>query len=687
MIDNKILEFLNLFDDDYIVSLSNVGYLKRSKKDLEKIKDEIKVINESPLEIEIQDNKVIFNDAKIDEITCTCPDSKFCRHRIISIFYIKENYSITQESTTVQSDAQSEELSDYLKGILEFLNLFDDDYIVSLSNAGYLKRSKKDLEKIKDEIKVINESPLEIEIQDNKVVFNDAKIDEITCTCPDSKFCRHRIISIFYIKENYSLKNATLPAQTEKDLSLNYKELLDFDLKSLEKKFTKAKFQKGVKYFLGSKTQSEITENSLNFIFSNDFNDEVIKFSFRSILPLENNNCNNISCKGKKDCEHNVASMLCYLTENDIIKKEEVSELIKKDLKPIDEKLLKEVEEVFLEIINLGLTKMTFAISNKIKKLAFKIHYEVPAFEKIMNGIERDLNSFISKSPKFDLGSFRNKIIRFFRVLRLYRADSSNYKMIDELTRHRSEYVDVKEITLYGAGKEYVEIGDNAILKTYFLSNNNSVFTRSIFLSLKADNSYKSPRSQLSYMPLWEGLVSDAFLNKKTLLRKTKINSDLVISSITSSVSVLENHNFEGLFKHQNFSILKDEYLKFRKENALLSINYKPFYCLIKPESYNPPSFEYESQSLEIEVFDSENNLMTLKFRYGDVPKRYQNNRKKIFDRIISEFTNEKKEKPQLIFGKPYIENNGLFINVVSFFYEKNNRIINPDMDWEEESK
>ncbi len=574
--------------------------------------------------------------------------------------------------------------------ILEFLNLFDDDYIISLSNKGYLKRSKKDLEKLRDKIKIINESPLELQIQENTVMIKDTKVEEITCTCPDSKFCRHRIISIFYIKETVGARlwissnaNEQYEIQNnEIDIKNKYKELLDFDLKSLEKRFTKAKFMKGIKYFLGSNIKKELSINSLDFIFSNDFNDEKVNFSFRSVRPLENNNCNNITCKGKKDCEHNVASMIYYLIENDVIKKEQISDLVKKDLKPIDGKLLKEVEDIFSEIISLGLTRMTVAITQKIKKLAFKIHYEVPAFEKLMNGIERDLNLFINKSPKFDLDSFRNKIIKFFRMLRLYRANSSDYNMIDSLTRHRSEYIDVKEITVYGVGKEYIEIGENAILKTYFLSKDNKVFTRSLFISLKSEDNYSNPRNKLHFMPLWEGFTTDAFLNKKVIIKRTKINRELVISSLVSSVEIKVNHNFENLESYGNFSILKNKYLQFRKDNSLLNINYTPFYSLIKPFRYEEPIFDYETQAVVIDIYDEEDNLVSLKFRYRDVPKRYQHNRKKVFDRIILEFNNKNKN-PLLIFGKPFIDNKRFFINVISFYYEKGNIIINPNIDWE----
>ncbi len=580
--------------------------------------------------------------------------------------------------------------------ILDFLNLFDDDYIISLSNKGYLKRAKKDLEKLRDEIKIINEAPPEIKIQDNTVTIKDTKVEDITCTCPDSKFCRHRIVAIFYVKEKYS---ANLPDgsqsgndNTENKISENknsdekYKELLNFDLKSLEKKFTKVKFMKGVKYFLGSEITSELSAGALTFIFKNDFSKEEIKFAFRAIRPLENNNCNNISCKGKKDCEHHVASMLYYLTDKEIIKKESIAELVKKDLKPIDEKLLKEVEDVFLEIIKLGLTRMTFAVALKIKKLAFRIHYEIPTFEKLMNGVERDLNSFISKNPKFDLESFRNKIVKFFRILRLYRANPMDYKMIDILTRHRSEYFDIKEIVLYGVGKEYIEAGDNAILKTYFMSSDNKVFTRSLFVSLKSDSDYSNPRNKLHFMPLWEGYTTDAFLNRKVIIKKTKINSERVISSIVFSVAVKDTHNFKNLKTYEDFSIFKNEYLQFRKENTLLSINYTPFYSLIKPSGYSEPVFDYETQAVSIEIFDENGNSVTLKFRYGDVPKRYQNDRKKVFDRIISEFANNR-EKPLIIFGKPYIDNKVLYINVISFYYENQHKIVNPDIDWEKDVK
>jgi len=572
------------------------------------------------------------------------------------------------------------------KNILDFLNLFDDDYIISLSNKGYLKRAKKDLEKIRGDIKIINESPLELQIQENKVIFKGTKTEEIECTCPDSKFCRHRIVSIFYIKENYeNNSDDTLEETTEpEEINYydNYKELLDLNLKSLEKKFTKAKFIKGVKYFLSSSVTEDISANSLSFIFKNDFNDEVVKFSFRGIEPLVNNNCDNVSCKGKKGCEHNIASLLHYLLNNNIIKTEEISELVKKDLKPIDENLLKEVEDVFLEIINLGLTKITSAIAIKIKKLAFRIHYEVPAFEKLMNGVERDLNSFLNKNPKFNLEDFRNKLIRFFRILRLYRADKSNYQMIDKLTRFRSEYIDVKEIQLNGVGKEYLEIGDNAILKTYFLSSDNRVFTRSLFVSLKSEDNYSDPKNKLHFMPLWEGFTTDAFLNKKVIIKRTKINGDLVISSVLSSISIKENHNFKDLASYNDFSKLKIEYLKFRKENALLNINYTPFYALIKPFDYGVADFNYENQTLVIDIYDENRNEINLKFRYGDVSKRYQNKRKQVFDKIISEFESNK-NKPFLIFGKPFIDNKEFFINVISFYYEHSHKVINPNIDWE----
>ncbi len=560
-----------------------------------------------------------------------------------------------------------------MEKIISFLKLIDDNYIISLSNKGYLKRSRKNYPKT--EINITSKEPLTLSVGENVVIFNGATADSIECNCSDSKFCRHRIMAIFHLQENFLSDSDT--EETPKELTEDtYKELLEFDIDKLKKYFTTKLFNQGIKYSLKAEIRYQLTNRALLFTIKDKFSDVTIDVSFLSISPIDNLICSNRACKGKK-CIHQVASFLFYLKEKNIINSDDLTKIIQKEILPIDESHLLEIENLLYEILNTGLSKVTTLTTKRLRKLGIKLHYSVPAFEKLLYSIEREIELFLNKSSSFSISRFRDRIIKILRLIRVYRNNPNDYNFLNDLTKLRSEYQDA-ELTLLGLGKEYIETPEMAMLKIYFISENNQFFTRTLFFSLKQGGDYRNARNSLLHQSIWEQSI-DLLINKSFTIKKTKINNEHVISSLG-----VINFNFKISLKDRavftNFKELKESFNLFRRENNLLSVNYKPFYSLVEVYEYGEVVFDFDTQDIKIEIFDEKNNRIFLRFKYSDYPKRYIKERKKQFDDIMNLFKSTK-EKPLILFGIPYFEDEIFYFKAISLYYENIDKFFSVNLD------
>lgn len=577
-----------------------------------------------------------------------------------------------------------------MSAVLDFISILDEATLISFSNAGIFKKAQKELETAV--IKIEQNEPLIVSVDEHKVTFKDAKKEGLICTCPDSKFCKHRIISILFLQKNISssIKEEKKEVKEEKVEDI-YKDLFEPNLEQLKKIFGKSEFEKGVKYFFKVKVTFEQKPNALSFTLLNEIQNDTQTTNFLSINPLQNITC---SCKTKK-CVHQIASILQFQIQLGKLSRDELKELVKEELETIDEKLLKNIENFVYELINIGLSKITNLQLTRLRKFGYKIHYESPLLEKALYGIEEQLSLFLNKSGSFSVNSFKNSLLKPIKIIRLYKTYKDDTKFMHDLTKVKSDYYDVSSLELNGIGKEYVEFnnGSNGLF-LYFINSNNIIYKRGSFLTNYGggySQSSTDPRRTLLETPIWGENESgrgeynvESFMNKSFTLLKTKVNDENNISS-KAKVILGEEHNFNFPFVYDDFNKLKNNFIEFRRETLGVKVGYNPFYAIIKVKNHGELDFNFTSQEILIPIYDINENKIFIQYKYKGSSDTYQNERKFLFDNIQKIFKNENYPKPTKYFGKVYFDKGITYFLPISAYYDTLSsnfkRLYNIDID------
>ncbi len=578
--------------------------------------------------------------------------------------------------------------------IISFINMIDDDFLLSLANMGYLKKARKEFDS--NNFSKISDSPLVIELktdsETNKVTFLEAKADKIVCTCPDSKFCKHRMMAIFYVQKEsleFSEKNIVEKKdedEAKKELQKILSDLIQFDESQLEKYFTKALFEKGIRYFIELKESIsyEIKPNGVTFTIQDEKRGETISTTFLKISPKDNVIC---SCKPKKGtkCIHQIAIFLYLAVMFEKISLDSLMIKVEEELATIDESVLKEIEKIIYEIMKFGLSKTTPITLQRLRRAGFKLHYDSPLIERSLYNLEEELSLFISRDNKFSPTKFNSLLFKPLRLIRLYRSNSTDVKLVKSLTEHRSDYYDVAKITLFGVGHEYLEFANGGVaVKLYFLNEQNRVYTRSVYRTVY-DGNTGSTKHLLLKSGIW-GEVNEAGIGEfaiegfngfKFTLSQTKSNDENSLSS-KGKIIMEYRHKFEPFNVYKEFSQLKKDFIEFRRDNFLLQTYSKVFYSSIKVSAHGEPQFNYENQYWEIPLFDEKNShiLMRLYASKFDSPEA----QKSFLESVAKVFTDYESEKPDIYFGKLFIDDGVPIFYPISSYYSEKDTILSTQL-------
>ena len=157
-----------------------------------------------------------------------------------------------------------------MEGLKKNLMSADDEYLISLSNKGILKRACKDIESAKIKVSYIDGSAY-VDIDGVQCVILDP-LAESTCTCPSRSICRHIITAILWLKKELLSENETdkseennkQSAVKEKAEQLD-RELREFPIEKLQKAMKKKYYNEYVRLLIIPKKITNLT-----FLWKND---------------------------------------------------------------------------------------------------------------------------------------------------------------------------------------------------------------------------------------------------------------------------------------------------------------------------------------------------------------------------------------------------------------------------------
>lgn len=561
---------------------------------------------------------------------------------------------------------------------IQFIQVLDDDYLLSLANKGIFKRAKKDFNQA-DAITLTSEEPLVVDLGDHQVTFNGSDAGSISCTCPDSRFCKHRMMAIWFIQSQLDTVKSSLPPERgELERGSPFEPLLQLDETHLRKRFGKAAYERGIRYYLKCEVTDEVINTRLIFNVRPRHQEQCEQVSFLPIDPLKNVTC---SCK-KENCTHQISGLIHYLLKHQKISRSDLEELVVKTLPTIDPDLLEEVEQLIYDLINTGLSKLTPLVLTRLKDLGFKAHYESSALEKSLINLQETLARFLNKKGEFSMGRYAAQLVRPLRLIRIYRNNPNDPKIVTELTQLKSEYIELASIELFHVAKEYKAFPNgNHMVSLYFISNQREVYQRSIFTTAY-DGARQNPKRQLLNSAIW-GEVEDqrgtypleSFTRSKIILKNSKVNDKNRLSS-RGDVIFKGHHDFHELTIDDDFKALKERFIALRRENALLSVTQKQLYAIIEPKRNEPIEFHLERQELTLQVYDQHENSLTLRFFYKKELKNLFEQLQKIYAPDV-----EDPITPDLFFGRIGFDHDTLYFYPISCYYKGLNLLKNIELD------
>jgi hypothetical protein len=342
-----------------------------------------------------------------------------------------------------------------LRGVLKTL---DDDALAALANKGLLRRAQKDLETSRPTIVAVEEGKVRVQLAEAIVDVLEL-VARSTCSCPATGVCRHILAAIVYLRDDRQLAaDAALVQQT---LALGEVETAEAAAlppspaevlailtdEELQKWAGKGLYRKAVKA-LAANPQVEIeTVGPL-----------VIRFPARNItcrwIPSGGLLGMVCSCQAEMVCEHVVTAVLAYqasLGKRQVAAEAAVTLKESAGAARSRAEVLASVGTVVRELISLGLARVSAATVQRLITLAVSAHgVDLPRFERMLKSLADELDLALRRDAQANSSNLLALAARV-EALRTGLVRNPAPALVGQ---HRTQYVDVGQISLAGLGAQ-----------------------------------------------------------------------------------------------------------------------------------------------------------------------------------------------------------------------------------------
>lgn len=319
-----------------------------------------------------------------------------------------------------------------MEELIKSLKAADDDYLISLSNKGTLKRAYKDLETAAVTASYIENSAY-VDVDKEKCLIA-VPLPESQCTCPSRSICRHIITAILWLRKEHNEEDEenepSVKEQSEPQKNTLADELAAYPADALQKAMKKRYYAAFVeKARVGILPRME----ELSVITVEIPEDNV---TVKLMSPLEYSAC---SCHSNELCKHKAAAILTWKLKHKIISID--------DLKIPEEKNSRsdhnEVKSIsgyafsFLSgLLSDGLVRASENISDESESVAVMCHNaRIADGERLMREIANRLSAYIEHSPEFDTEILAGLVmdgILLFQKINFAQTDDEAEKYLGE---------------------------------------------------------------------------------------------------------------------------------------------------------------------------------------------------------------------------------------------------------------
>lgn len=348
-----------------------------------------------------------------------------------------------------------------LRGILRTL---DDDALAVLANRGLLRRAQKDIEAQRPTLLDVTENRVHVQVADGTVEVPELP-PHSTCSCLASGICRHILGALIFLRDDPEVLNddepetsvtADSPSPPDRGDSapapttptqLSPAEVLgSLDDVALQKWAGKPLIRKADKLLASDPVVEIETEPTL-----------IIRFPRRNIscrwIPsagLEGLLC---SCQAGRVCEHLVAAVMAYQASLGVrtIEARPVSLEESSGAPRTRAEVLASVAQVLREMVSLGLSRLSTATSDRLTTLAISAHgVDLPRLERMLKGLADDVRLIVRRDARGDSAALLDRAARV-EALRTALSIKASPALVGQ---HRTQYLEVGQLTLHGVGAQ-----------------------------------------------------------------------------------------------------------------------------------------------------------------------------------------------------------------------------------------
>ncbi|MCP4220485.1 MAG: hypothetical protein GY765_38005 [bacterium] len=581
----------------------------------------------------------------------------------------------------------------FLNSLTHWLAGVDDEYLITISNKGIFKRSHKELAAgMQVEVRV-NEDHLETELSDGTICRFTANAKDSSCTCPSRGMCKHRMISILYLKANPTALRATEengPGSSRNDEGKDngagskgnlekeprkedFSAVLALDTGQLKKLVSPVE----MKTILLRLQYGVSVEIRRKFFLTITFKEEGISCNFPSQNPLQDSVC---SCKAAGICVHRVEALFHYLCAEGAV----TLEALKSSSEPeIPVVLLQEVRKLVERIMLPGLSRLPASVLHDIGQMAIAAGTNgIHNIENQLRGVMGELESHFKKSASFSRQAVLDRLIRLYSLVEILlersrtagKSDSplkvetvgqapetgakekSNRRakhanpnasnvgqsttgpkgkpaLVNLLGENRSTYFDIPPLEITGLGAEaWTTRSAYAGITCYFYCPGRAeLFTFSFSRPEFYDNvSVNFNRLHLGEAPWNTGLTLNECSKSVIALEKAKINSSYRLSSSGETKGKRTQRSEPADFRRlpvffDNWLTLKES-LKPRFASWLFPPQNRSRPLVIGGVRWGDSVFDKVAQVLTCPLYDAEDNVLQLMVHYGPQGKPVMEN-------------------------------------------------------------
>lgn len=534
--------------------------------------------------------------------------------------------------------------------IQNYLSFIQEDFLISITNKGIYNRSKKDLDKIRENIllSLTSENALQIKLEENTVTLN-SNMQKSICTCPSQSICKHIIISLLYLKEYYD-KNVHLQQDNgnvkdiveEKSKNIEYEQLKNFTAEQALELIGK----KNYNAFIRSVQIERAATFHYGELLTISLENQNEKVYFPKENSIENAMC---SCKEKGICKHKAYAFISYLIQ------EKKMELIPEEDNIVigeqEEEFLKKLQSYIAILLDTGLSGLTDGEIKKTEKLyiqAYNMKFFYIASE--LKSLSGEFGYYFDKNI-----SFSNN--RLYHILCCIYNRAKAIILLKENTLKRSVLIGVRKEESYILSQSNL-IGLGAVCRS---TKRKDLFLSAYFYCLELkkivmmstlrpfnDNNKITAEYVYNEGSVWSNDISFHIASMSKLLLKQARFSTGKLSGAKSTICDIKGETQEEDI--QNFVI--EDYMILKQQLEKKPFQYFEPYSetdaifLVKSERIEHIVFDKVNQKLTFISFDEKENSIVFEIKYSSVTEtaiKYLEKSKsdKIFNYILGNITNK----------------------------------------------